>query len=105
MRFSQLKDLKETDEFVTEFFKGVERLFDEERFSLLNTTLVKQEVLMSKVDDKIKRQIERTRETENSPKNTALYFNILQETKDLLESTFRLLEIYDLHANKAKVDY
>lgn len=105
LRFSQIKDLKETDEFVSGFFKGVEKLFEDERFSELNSTLIKQEALMSMVDEKIRRQIARTRETENSPKNTALYFNILQETKDLLESAFRLLEIFDLHANKAKVDY
>ncbi len=105
LRFSQLKDLKETDVFVSQFFSDVQHLFEKERFSSLNSTLVKQEALMQKVDEKIYRQILRTRETENSPKNTALYFNLLQETKDLLESTFRLLETYDLHANQPKVDY
>jgi phosphate/sulfate permease len=105
LRFSQLKDLKETDKFVTSFFEGVEKLFEKGRFSDLNTTLVKQEALLKLVDDKIRRQIQRTRETENSPKNTALYFNLLQETRDLLEATFRLLELYDLHANKVKVDF
>jgi phosphate/sulfate permease len=105
LRFSQLKDLKETDVFVSAFFSDIERIFENERFSSLNSTLVKQEAFMRKVDEKIYRQIQRTRETENSPKNTALYFNILQETKDLLESTFRLLETYDLHANPPEVDY
>jgi Na+/phosphate symporter len=105
LRFSQLKDLKETDKFVTSFFEGVEKLFEKGRFSDLNTTLVKQEALLKQVDDKIRLQIKRTRETENSPKNTALYFNLLQETRDLLEATFRLLELYDLHANKVKVDF
>jgi phosphate/sulfate permease len=105
LRFSQLKDLKETNDFVSDFFLGVEQLFNESRFSELSKTLVKQETLMKQVDEKIRRQIERTRETENSPKNTALYFNLLQETKDLLEATFKLLEIYDLHANQPNVDY
>ncbi|MCO5724372.1 inorganic phosphate transporter [Robiginitalea marina] len=105
LRFSQLKDLKETDKFVSAFFEGVEKLFEKGRFSDLNTTLVKQEALLKQVDDKIRLQIKRTRETENSPKNTALYFNLLQETRDLLEATFRLLELYDLHANKVKVDF
>jgi phosphate/sulfate permease len=105
LRFSQLKDLKESDLFVSDFFSGVQDLFEEDRFSELNATLVKQEALMRKVDEKIQRQVKRTRETENSPRNTALYFNIMQETRDLLESTFKLLEIYDLHANRAPVDY
>ena len=105
LKFSQLKDLKETDAFVSDFFAGVEELFQEERFTRLNETLIKQEALMRKLDEKISRQIQRTRETENSPKNTALYFNIMQETKDLLEATFKLLETYDLHANQASVDF
>jgi hypothetical protein len=29
----------------------------------------------------------------------------MQEIKDLLEATFKLLEIYDLHANQPNVDY
>jgi phosphate/sulfate permease len=105
LRFSQLRDLRETDEFVTSFLKRVEALFEEEYFTDLNETLVEQEGLMRMVDDKISKQIHRTRETENSPKNTALYFNIMQEIKDLLEATFKLLEIYDLHANQPNVDY
>jgi phosphate/sulfate permease len=105
LRFSQLKDLRETDEFVSEFFDGVEILFEKEDFSRLNETLIKQEALMRQVDEKISRQIHRTRETENSPKNTALYFNILQEMKDLLEATFKLLETYDLHTDRALDEY
>ena len=105
LRFSQLKDLKETDDFVSEFFLSVEKIFEEESFGELTETLVKQEALMRKIDEKIRRQIDRTRETENSPKNTALYFNILQETKDLLESTFKLLETYELHTSKKELDF
>jgi phosphate/sulfate permease len=105
LRFSQLKDIKETDNFVSEFFLSVERIFEAESFGELKETLVKQEALMRKVDEKIRRQINRTRETENSPKNTALYFNIMQETKDLLESTFKLLETYELHTSKKELDF
>ena len=39
------------------------------------------------LEEKIQSQISRTRTSEEkSPKNTALYFSILQETKDLMKS-------------------
>jgi len=43
---------------------------------------------------KIDTQIERTRSEESSPKNTTLYFNILLETKDLVNSIMNLMEEY-----------
>ena len=43
---------------------------------------------------KIETQIDRTRTEESSPKNTTLYFNILLETKDLVNSMMKLMEEY-----------
>jgi len=40
------------------------------------------------------KQVERTRTTESSPKNTTLYFSILLETEDLIKATMDLLELY-----------
>jgi len=57
------------------------------------------EVLMQQIDQKIEKQVQRTRTDESSPKNTALYFSLLLETKDLLLATMNLLEIYDANAN------
>jgi hypothetical protein len=48
--------------------------------------------------EKIQKQVERTRQEESSPKNTTLYFNVLVETKDLLNATTNLLvEYHDAH--------
>ena len=48
-------------------------------------------------ENKIEAQISRTRTTEEkSPKNTTLYFSILQETKDLLKAIMSLIEEYYL---------
>ena len=53
-------------------------------------------------------QVARTRNEEKSPKNTALYFGILQETKDLLNAIMNLLsdynESHDSSIKPAKVD-
>ena len=46
------------------------------------------------VSDKIEKQVARTRTEESSPKNTTLYFSLLTETKDLVKSTLKLLELY-----------
>ena len=46
------------------------------------------------ISEKINAQINRTRTEESSPKNTTLYFNILLETKDLLNSIMSLMDEY-----------
>ncbi|EAR16359.1 inorganic phosphate transporter [Robiginitalea biformata] len=104
LRFQQLRDLKETDSFVSGFFKEVQEIFSEGNFEELTQTLIRQEELLQRVDAKIRKQIERTRGDESSPKNTALYFNLLQETRDLLEATFKLMEIYDVNINKIELE-
>ena len=50
--------------------------------------------LLGLISMKIDTQIERTRSEESSPKNTTLYFNILLETKDLVNSIMNLMEEY-----------
>ena len=53
---------------------------------------------MDLVSEKIKKQVDRTRTEESSPKNTTLYFSVLIETKDLLTATMSLItEYYESH--------
>ncbi|QLG45127.1 inorganic phosphate transporter [Costertonia aggregata] len=99
LRFNQIKDLKETDVYVGQFFSDIKEIFDSKDFLKLTELIVKKQDLFEKVDLKIQKQVERTRTDESSPKNTALYFSLLLETKDLLVATMNLLEIYDQHAN------
>lgn len=99
LRFNQIKDLKETDIFVDELFSEIKTIFDTKAYDQLTKIIMNKEVLMTTLDQKINKQIERTRADESSPKNTALYFSLLLETKDLLKATMNLLEIYDQHTN------
>jgi hypothetical protein len=46
------------------------------------------------VKSKIQSQVNRTRTEESNPKNTALYFSVLLETKDLINAIMNLLEEY-----------
>ncbi len=99
LRFNQIKDLKETDLFIEDLFTKIKTIFDAQEYGRLTSIIMEKEVLMTTLDQKINKQIERTRADESSPKNTALYFSLLLETKDLLKATMSLLETYDQHVN------
>ena len=99
LRFNQIKDLKETDLFIDKLFSEIKTIFDTKSYDQLAKIIINKEQLMKTLDQKINKQIERTRADESSPKNTALYFSLLLETKDLLKATMSLLETYDEHAN------
>ncbi len=51
----------------------------------------------------IEKQIERTKDPDSSSKNSALYFTLLLETKDLIASTLEMLELYYTEHQKAKI--
>ncbi|WP_338409006.1 hypothetical protein, partial [uncultured Flavobacterium sp.] len=62
-------------------------------------------ILLDAISNLIQKQIDRIRTTENSPKNSKLYFGLLLETNDLVKATMNLLELFkefNEHANKSK---
>lgn len=99
LRFNQIKDLKQTDQYMAQLFSDIESIFNTKQFGELTKLLMGKEELLGILDQKINKQVERTRSDESSPKNTALYFSLLLETKDLLLATMNLIETYDKHAN------
>lgn len=99
LRFNQIKDLKETDQYIDKLFSDIKSIFETKDFGRLTQLIADKQVLFEKLDQKIQKQVDRTRSDESSPKNTALYFSLLLETKDLLTATMNLLETYDQHAN------
>jgi hypothetical protein len=64
------------------------------KFERISFIIAQKEELVSFISEKIDAQIDRTRTEESSPKNTTLYFNILLETKDLLNSIMSLMDEY-----------
>lgn len=99
LRFNQIKDLKETGEYIATIFSNLQTIFESKNFHELTPLLMEKKALLEKLDQKIAKQVERTRTDESSPKNTALYFSLLLETKDLLQATMNLIETYDKYAN------
>ncbi|MBC8455274.1 MAG: inorganic phosphate transporter [Flavobacteriales bacterium] len=97
LRLSQIRDLIEIDEAINDLFEEIKISFERRSFHKMEVILKNKNKLFGIVDDKIEAQISRTRTTEEgSPKNTTLYFSILQETKDLLKAIMSLIEEYYL---------
>ncbi|MFD2563206.1 inorganic phosphate transporter [Aquimarina rubra] len=97
LRFNQIKDLKEIEDQLQEFFASIKDIFDKREFGSLNGIIEEKQELFTLVNDKINKQVERTRTEESSPKNTTLYFGLLTETKDLITATMNLLTTYRDH--------
>lgn len=101
LRFNQIKDLKDMDQIVHDLFSKIQHIFETKSYNQIGALLNNREHLFEEVNTRIEKQVTRTRLDESSPKNTALYFSILSETKDLLGATLNLLELYDQYAHKA----
>ena len=95
LKYSQIKELKETQLDLDELFAEIRFAFDMTDFNAVSEILPKKEILFSNIDEKINQQVLRTRsKEEKSPKNTTLFFSLMIETKDLIVATFNLIELY-----------
>ncbi|MFS4416118.1 anion permease [Maribacter sp. 2307ULW6-5] len=94
LKYNQIKELKEVDEKLQAILNNTQSAFEERSFEKIGHNLKTKEDLYLLVQEKIKKQVQRTRTEESSPKNTTLYFSLLLETKDLMKATMSLLELY-----------
>lgn len=94
LRFNQIKDLKKVEEQVSQLLSDIKEIFETKNFDAIVKVLSKKESLLSDINIKIEKQVERTRTEESSPKNTTLYFGLLVETKDLIVGIMNLLDTY-----------
>ena len=76
--------------------------FETGKLDNLETLLNQKESMLHFVSERIEKQIERTKEPGTSSKNTNLYFTLLLESKDLIVSTFDVLELYYVEYQKIK---
>ncbi len=94
LKYNQIKELKEIELKLEEIFNETQNAFKERSFEQIGVILNKKQELFDLVSERIQKQIARTRTEESSPKNTALYFSLLLETKDLMTATMNLLQQY-----------
>jgi phosphate/sulfate permease len=102
LKNSQVKELKEVESALDEFFGKTKEAFDTLSFDQIAAILNDKELFVL-LNEKIQAQVERTRTEESSPKNTTLYFGLLLETKDLLKATMSLIQEY-FEANQSSQD-
>ena len=95
LRFNQIKDLQDIDNSFEELLNEIETVFNNREFEKLGDIINRKQKAQDDLAVKIASQITRTRTEEyDSPKNTALYFSLLIETKDLVSSIMNLIEEY-----------
>jgi phosphate/sulfate permease len=101
LTLNQIRDLLAIEEVMSELFETVSSTFKNKSFNDIETINLTKNKTIGLLEEKIQSQISRTRTLEEkSPKNTTLYFSILQESKDLMKALTSLIEDYYLSYDK-----
>ncbi|MFT4800829.1 MAG: phosphate/sulfate permease [Flavobacteriaceae bacterium] len=95
LKFSQIKDLQDINNSFEDLLNEIETIFNNREFEKLGEIINRKQKAQDDLAVKIASQITRTRTEEDvSPKNTALHFSLLLETKDLVSAIMNLIEEY-----------
>lgn len=94
LKTNQAEDLKNVDKELEVMFKDIEDTFENHSFNDINQLISDRKYIQNDVAKLVEKQITRIKTEESSPKNSMLYFSILLETKDLIEATWSLLQLY-----------
>ena len=95
LTYNQIKELLEINSKCSSLYDDIKNLFSVSNFGELKSILERKQEFVDFLEEKIDIQISRTKKEESSPKNTTLYFSLLIETKEMIENTMSLLELYD----------
>ena len=87
LTLNQIRDLLEIEKVMSELFESVSSTFKNKSFNDIDTINETKNKTIGLLEEK-------------SPKNTTLYFSILQESKDLMKSLTSLIEDYYLSYDK-----
>ena len=102
MTLNQIRDLLDIQKVVAEIFESISLTFANKSFGDVKNILKEKNKTIGLLEEKIEAQISRTRTSEEkSPKNAALYFSILQESKDLMKEVMNLIEEYYVSYDKS----
>ena len=102
LTLNQIRDLLDIQKVVAEIFESISLTFANKSFGDVKNILKEKNKTIGLLEDKIETQISRTRTSEEkSPKNAALYFSILQESKDLMKEVMNLIEEYYVSYDKS----
>ena len=96
----QIHDLKIINDEVENIFNAVNDMLREKDFSKLDDVLVMRDQLFDTIAESIKNQIRRLKTQEGSTKASALFMNILSETKVIVLQARNLLKSEAYFLNK-----
>lgn len=105
LKFNQIRDLKNVQRALDEVYSEVIEAFDNQEFDEIKKLIKTEKLLLDKISALLQKQIDRIRETENSPKNSKLYFGILLETKNLTKASIAMLELFQEYYEEAKQEF
>lgn len=102
LRFNQIRDLQEIKNRLNNLFDKVRINFETLDLDNLPVIIDEKQELFKYLGNEIEKQIQRTKDPETSSKNSALYFSLLLESKDVIEAVINLLEQYYREWEKSK---
>ncbi|MBZ9786711.1 inorganic phosphate transporter [Psychroflexus sp. CAK57W] len=105
LKFSQIRDLKNVQRDLDEVYSELIKAFQSSEFDSIEQLITNEKKVLDKISDLLQKQIERIRDTENSPKNSKLYFGILLETKTLTKTSIALLELFKEYYEEARQEF
>jgi len=76
------------------WYADVYHMYKRLEFGKIDHNMAQRDQLLKITNNLLDKQIEHIRTSENSPKNSKLYFSILLETNELISSTFKLLRLH-----------
>ena len=95
LKLAQIRELMFIETNLKNTFKEAREAFQKKQnIKEFQDVLLEKSKIFELIDDKINTQIERTRAEETSPRSTALYFNFLIRTKELITHKFELIDKY-----------
>ena len=95
LKKKQAAELLEINNKLIDLLNNISEIFDSRSFERIVPEIIEEKItLLNHVEESIHLQVERTRTEESSPKNATLYFSILLETKDLIKSNLKILNLY-----------
>lgn len=94
LKINQAKDLKRISNQLGHWYSKVNDMYKRLDFTKIDDLIEERIIFQNTINELLDRQIERIRTSENSPKNTKLYFSILLETNELVSSTFKILRLH-----------
>jgi len=94
LKTSQINDLNEINSKLEGLLKQIEINFAANSYVNLNLITDASQEILTDISNSIEKQINRIRTEESSRRNTKLYFGILLETKDLIATLIRLMQLY-----------